>query len=88
MGAMRYAIVWDKAQGRVLYDQGLSYDVMSRRLGVSRASIHRYAATYWPARMTTGAPHRPAGQAPAMPKAKPLRPGESTLPALPSLEAP
>jgi hypothetical protein len=78
-------VIWDKARGRLLYEQGLSYETMSLRLFVSRNTIYRYAVIHWPARATTHTSHRPPGPPPA-PKARALRRGEATLPALPSLE--
>ena len=84
--------IWDNAQARLLYDQNLSYNEIARRVGTSSSQVSSFAARHWPKRddslvirkRSQGFPTGANG--PRAPRVRQLKPGESTLPPLASLE--
>jgi hypothetical protein len=83
-------VEWDTVLARTLYDQGMSYRAIAKKCGVTKNAVMRRAKDYWPIRPGDAerfAKHFPKRDpdAPKVPKARPLLPGERTLPDLPSL---
>ena len=74
--------VWDTDLGRRLYDEGLTYYAIAKRLQIAPTTLHRYAGRYWPPRH--GERRQPAPVKPKPHGRRFLR-GEASLPPLPSL---
>ena len=78
---------WDQTIGRQLYDEGKSFEEIANKVGVGANVINAFALRHWPPREVKHRggrrrhSHRPHSKPP-----RPLRPGESTLPPLPSLQ--
>jgi hypothetical protein len=72
--------LWNAALGRGLYDAGLPYPEIGKRVGASGSTVRAFAGKHWPPREEpTARPSRPS---------RPMRsrrPGMTTLPALESL---
>jgi hypothetical protein len=88
--SVSYGAVWNTELGRTLWDKGLTPNAIAKQCGTTKNAVVGYSKRHWPARhgdaerqplnFQNGAP-----KSPSVPKARPLRPGERTLPDLPSL---
>lgn len=83
-------ISWDPGLGRSLFDKGLSIKEIADQCHTTKSAIIGYAKRHWPERAGDAQryiKHFPERDldAPKVPKARPLAPGERTLPDLPSL---